>query len=61
VGGCGDATAHIHVIGDHPGVHGVIDSGIPFTDSFAGERLQRAIGEGGLLTEAGTPPVGEKT
>ncbi|PSP95296.1 uracil-DNA glycosylase [Halobacteriales archaeon QS_4_62_28] len=61
VAGYGDANAHFHVIGDHPGVHGGIDSGIPFTDSFAGERLQRALVEGGLLTEAGTPPVGEKT
>nr|WP_279294748.1 uracil-DNA glycosylase family protein [Haloarcula hispanica] len=61
VPGYGDANAHFHVIGDHPGVHGGETSGIPFTDSAAGERLQRALVEAGLLAEAGTPPTVEKT
>jgi len=61
VPGYGDANAHFHVIGDHPGVHGGVSSGIPFTDNVAGERLQRALVEAGLLAEAGTPPTVEKT
>ena len=61
VPGYGDANAHFHVIGDHPGVHGGATSGIPFTDNAAGERLQRALVEAGLLAEAGTPPTVEKT
>jgi len=61
VAGYGDANAHFHVIGDHPGIHGGIESGIPFTDSETGERLQRALVAGGLLSEAGTPPAVDKT
>jgi len=61
VPGYGDANAHFHVIGDHPGVHGGATSGIPFTDNAAGERLQRALVAAGLLAEAGTPPTVEKT
>ena len=61
VAGYGDANAHFHVVGDHPGVHGGVESGIPFTDSEAGERLQRALVEGGLLFEAGAPPSVDKT
>ena len=61
VPGYGDANADFHVLGDHPGVHGGADSGVPFTDSEAGERLQRALVAGGLLKEAGTPPVVDKT
>lgn len=61
VPGYGDANAHFHVIGDHPGVHGGIDSGIPFTDCPAGERLQRALVAAGLLDRAGTPPTVNRT
>jgi uracil-DNA glycosylase len=61
VPGYGDANAHFHVIGDHPGVHGGTTSGVPFTDNAAGERLQRALVAAGLLAEAGTPPTVEKT
>ena len=56
VPGYGDANAHFHVVGDHPGVHGGADSGIPFTDHPTGERLQRALAAGGLLAATGTPP-----
>jgi len=31
VPGCGDTGADFHVVGDHPGVHGGVESGIPFT------------------------------
>jgi len=61
VPGYGDANAHFHVVGDHPGVHGGAESGVPFTGSEAGERLQRALVEAGLLEAAGTPPAGDKT
>lgn len=37
--GYGDANADFHVIGDHPGVHGGAESGVPFTDAVAGERV----------------------
>jgi uracil-DNA glycosylase len=61
VPGYGDANADFHVVGDHPGVHGGGESGYPFTEFEASERLQRALVEGGLLAETGTPPVVEKT
>jgi uracil-DNA glycosylase len=56
VPGFGDANAHFHVVGDHPGVHGGTESGLPFTDHPAGERLQRALAAAGLLAATGTPP-----
>ncbi|RXK51207.1 uracil-DNA glycosylase family protein [Halorientalis pallida] len=56
VPGYGDANAHFHVIGDHPSVHGGADSGVPFTDCPAADRLQRALAAGGLLAATGTPP-----
>ena len=61
VPGYGDANAHFHVIGDYPGVHGGIDSGIPFTETPGSERLQSALVEAGLLESAGTPPDVAKT
>jgi uracil-DNA glycosylase len=56
VPGYGDANAHFHVVGDHPGVHGGADSGVPFTDCPAADRLQRTIAAAGLLASTGTPP-----
>ena len=56
VHGYGDANAHFHVVGDHPGVHGGADSGVPFTDCEAGRRLQRVLAAVGLLGATGTPP-----
>jgi len=61
VPGYGDANAHFHVIGDHPGVHGGAESGVPFTGFEASERLQRALVAGGLLESVGTPPVVDRT
>lgn len=61
VAGYGDANAHFHVIGDHPGIHGGTESGIPFTDCEAGDRLQQALVAGGILDEAGTPPPVDQT
>ncbi|WP_137286306.1 uracil-DNA glycosylase family protein [Halorussus salinisoli] len=50
--GYGDANADFHVVGDHPGVHGGGETGIPFTGSLAGERLQPVLNEVGLLGDA---------
>jgi len=61
VPGYGDANAHLHVIGDHPGVHGGADSGVPFTNCPAGNRLQHALVAAGLLDRAGTPPTVNQT
>ena len=61
VPGYGDANADFHVIGDHPGVHGGTESGIPFTGTPASERFQTVLVDAGLLTEAGTPPTVSKT
>ena len=51
VPGYGDANADFHVVGDHPGVHGGADSGIPFTDSRAGDRLREALQAAGVLDD----------
>jgi len=61
VPGYGDANADFHVIGDSPRVHGGSESGVPFTGTPAAERLQRALVEGGLLAEAGSPPTVDNT
>jgi uracil-DNA glycosylase family 4 len=50
--GYGDANADFHVVGDHPGIHGGREAGIPFTGSAAGERLQPVLNEVGLLGDA---------
>ncbi|MFB6255714.1 MAG: uracil-DNA glycosylase family protein [Haloplanus sp.] len=56
VPGYGDANAHFHVVGDHPGVHGGAETGVPFTGSEAGSRLQRALHDAGLLRTTGDQP-----
>jgi len=61
VPGFGDVNADFHVLGDHPGAHGGVESGVPFTDTPAAQRFQDALVGGGLLREAGTPPVIENT
>ncbi|WP_135830303.1 uracil-DNA glycosylase family protein [Halorussus halobius] len=52
VHGYGDANADFHLVGDHPGVHGGRETGVPFTGSAAGERLQSVLREVGLLGDA---------
>ena len=61
VPGYGDANADFHVLGDHPGVHGGADSGVPFTNLPAANRLQDALAAGGLLKSTGSPPVLDDT
>ena len=60
VPGYGDANADFHVVGDHPGVHGGLDTGVPFTND-AGRRLQAALADAGLLTATGAEPEPTKT
>jgi uracil-DNA glycosylase family 4 len=61
VPGYGDANAHFHVVGDHPGVHGGAETGVPFTGTPAGRRLQRALHDAGLLRSTGDEPTVENT
>ena len=61
VPGYGDANAHFHVVGDHPGVHGGVDTGVPFTGTAAAERLQDALAEAGLLRTTGDAPEVDST
>nr|WP_208288621.1 uracil-DNA glycosylase family protein [Halobacterium sp. R2-5] len=55
VPGYGDANADFHVVGDHPGVHGGADEGVPFTGTPAAERFRRALTAAGLLDGDGEP------
>jgi len=52
--GYGDANADLHVIGDHPGIHGGGESGIPFTGTAAGRRLLAVLAAAGLVEEGGS-------
>ena len=54
--GYGDANADFHVIGDHPGVHGGAETGIPFTGSKAGERVLDVLETVGLLHGESSEP-----
>jgi uracil-DNA glycosylase len=47
----GDANADFHVVGDHPGRHGGAGTGVPFTDSVAGVRLQRVLHDVGFAAD----------
>lgn len=57
VPGYGDANADFHVIGDHPGVHGGIDTGVPFTETPGAEALQSTLQASGLLATTGDQPT----
>ena len=61
VPGYGDANADFHVVGDHPGVHGGVDTGVPFTGTPAAARLLDALHEAGLLHSVGDEPEVERT
>ncbi|WP_211693292.1 uracil-DNA glycosylase family protein [Natronomonas halophila] len=51
VHGYGDANADFHVIGADADTHGGADTGVPFTDSTAGKRLQRVLHSVGFAAE----------
>lgn len=55
VPGYGDANADFHVIGDHPGRYGGLNTGVPFTND-AGQRLQEALAAADLLESVGARP-----
>jgi len=57
VPGYGDANADFHVIGDHPRVHGGINTGVPFTETAGAKRLQAVLQATGLLETTGNEPV----
>ncbi|XVH31168.1 uracil-DNA glycosylase family protein [Haloferacaceae archaeon DSL9] len=61
VPGYGDANADFHVVGDHPGVHGGAETGVPFTEKPESYRLQAALRDAGLLSSVGDEPVVNKT
>lgn len=61
VPGYGDANADFHIIGDHPRRHGGINTGIPFTETAAAERLQSVLEATGLLKTTGEQPTVNKT
>lgn len=51
VSGYGDANADFHVIGDHPGIHGGIESGVPFTGKPWSMDFLQTLLDGGLLID----------
>lgn len=57
VAGYGDANADFHIIGDHPGVHGGVDTGVPFTGTPAADRLQSVLADTDLLRTQGEEPT----
>ncbi|EMA61930.1 uracil-DNA glycosylase family protein [Halorubrum lipolyticum] len=57
VPGYGDANADFHVIGDHPGVHGGVDAGVPFTGEPWSAAFLSALAEGGLIAGFDEGPV----
>lgn len=50
--GFGNVNADFHVVGDHPGVHGGTETGIPFTDRPWSEEFFETLVRAGLLQEA---------
>ncbi|MEF8775640.1 MAG: hypothetical protein V5A43_03945 [Haloarculaceae archaeon] len=47
----GDVAADFHVVGDHPGVHGGFDVGIPFTGSLWSDAFFGVLTEAGLVRQ----------
>ena len=55
VPGCGDANADFHLVGDHPGVHGGVDAGVPFTGEPWSPTFFDALAGGGLIDPLAEP------
>lgn len=55
--GYGDVDADVHLIGDHPGVHGGGETGVPFTGTAAGEELWGLLRSLGAVTGPRDEPV----
>jgi len=59
--GYGDANADLHVVGDHPGVHGGAETGVPFSGTDAGLAVQDVLASVDLLSDPGDAPTPEGT
>jgi uracil-DNA glycosylase len=51
VPGYGDTQADFHVVGNHPGVHGGLATGIPFTDQRWSQQFFETLERGGLVQQ----------
>ncbi|MFC7045259.1 uracil-DNA glycosylase family protein [Halobacteriaceae archaeon GCM10025711] len=49
--GYGDANADFHLVGDYPGVHGGVATGVPFTGTDAGRRLMQVMHDVGFVDD----------
>ncbi|TKX80163.1 uracil-DNA glycosylase family protein [Halorubrum sp. SD626R] len=61
VPGYGDANADFHVVGDHPGVHGGVATGVPFTGEPWSPAFLSALTEGGLIAGDAEGPAPDGT
>ena len=61
VPGYGDANADFHVVGDHPGVHGGLDAGVPFTGEPWSPAFFSALTEAGLIAGLHADAVADGT
>jgi uracil-DNA glycosylase len=52
VPGYGDVNADFHIVGDHPGVHGGVETGIPFTENAWSQDFFDALVRGELCQRA---------
>ncbi|WP_254862876.1 uracil-DNA glycosylase family protein [Halovivax gelatinilyticus] len=55
--GYGDPNGDFHVIGDNPRIHGGTKTGVPFTASKAGDRIQTLLRETGFLSGPASAPT----
>lgn len=51
VPGFGDSTADFHLVGDNPGTHGGLSTGIPFTERSWSGRFFGALARAGLVSD----------
>ncbi|AGN00727.1 hypothetical protein L593_03880 [Salinarchaeum sp. Harcht-Bsk1] len=59
--GYGDANADVHVVGDHPGVHGGAETGVPFSGTDTGLAVHEVLEAVDLLSDPGNEPRPEGT
>ncbi len=56
--GFGNPNAHFHLIGNHPGVHGGVETGIPFTDMPWSSQFFETLAEAGMVS---SPDIADLT
>ncbi len=61
VPGFGNPNAHFHIIGDHPGIHGGVESNIPFTEMPWSTQFFETLAASGLLNSADIADITEKS